>query len=101
MKRLTKRLAQLEAKLRYMASHKFSKSQMFGVIQKILIIEAAIAHLQQKTDLEKAIDLLLLENKMCAMCPAPDEYFEQVQPQIMALPRPLYKEALKAIRYAA
>lgn len=45
MKRLTKRLAQLEAKLRYGAS-KFSKSQLFGIIQNILVVEAAIAHLQ-------------------------------------------------------
>lgn len=42
MKRLQKRLAQLEAKLRYGAT-KFSKSQLFAIIQQILVVEAAIA----------------------------------------------------------
>jgi hypothetical protein len=42
MKRLQKRLAQLEAKLRYGAS-KFSKSQLFAIIQNILVVESAIA----------------------------------------------------------
>lgn len=42
MKRLQKRLAQLEAKLRYGAT-KFSKSQLFAIIQQILVVESAIA----------------------------------------------------------
>jgi hypothetical protein len=41
MKRLQKRLAQLEAQLRY-GANKLSKSQLFGIVQKILVVEAAI-----------------------------------------------------------
>lgn len=54
MKRLQKRLAQLEAKLRYGAT-KLSKSQLFGIVQKILVIEAAIAVLEAKTETDSEI----------------------------------------------
>ena len=99
MKRLQKRLAQLEAKLRYM-SNKLSASKLFGIIRQILVVEAMIEKLSQpvKSDLEVAIELLKAENEMCGMCPAPDEYFEVIQPAILALPRDIYKKALVALR---
>jgi hypothetical protein len=58
MKRLQKRLQQLEAQLRY-GANKLSKSQLFGIVQKILVVEAAIAVMSQpqKTDLDIAHDL--------------------------------------------
>jgi hypothetical protein len=47
MKRLQKRLAQLEAKLRYMASNKFSPAKLFQVIKSILTVEAMIENMSQ------------------------------------------------------
>ena len=58
MNRLQKRLTQLNAKLRYMAANKASKSVLYKIVKDILVIESAIEALQKpKSDLEIANEI--------------------------------------------
>lgn len=63
MTRLQKRLAQLESKLRY-GANKFSKSQLFGIVKQILVIEAMI-----ETTLKDVLDSNSCETKAVYLLP--------------------------------